>query len=577
MNKSLLKVGLASLLLVALVVGLYGQFLWNPLIFDDLPFFMEDGQGVQPVSNYHFALLELRSLPYATLAWTKVGFGLDLINFRLGNLLLHAAVVLAVFLFLGCLFTTVYGGHESKGLSPRLAAFFAALLFALHPVATYAVGYLVQRTIVMATLFSLLAMLAYVQGSVRQKTLLLWLSVPLYYLAALSKEHAIMLPAVLLVLTLLLHKDWQTQLKQRAGLFVALGGIVVFVALARKGLIGSVYEGVAPDLLQDVKLAYPLSVVTQCWLFFKYALLWIFPNPGWMSIDIREPFALSLWSSYLVAVGCYLAWGVGACWLLLKRGMTGLTGLAMLFPWLMFLTEFSSVRIQEVFVLYRSYLWAVGAFCLLPVLFARINARLASFILALVALAMFLVSMERLVIMSQPLFLWDDAEKLVKGRTDLPGAYRIYYNRGTERAGLGLLDPAIADYKQAIVLNPNFSESYSNLGAAYAQQDDFDHAIQSFQMAIEVARRGDKTYAQAQGNLGTAYFKKGDWKNSVAAFNQAIEITQSEGKPLTPRDIHGRAQAFEKIGELHKAQADYKESCRLAKRGCEKLIEERIK
>ena len=302
------------LLLLNAVAAIYGQFLWNPILFDDLSFFMVDNAGNQPVSNYHFSLFELRSLPYATLAWTKAWFGLDLINFRLGNLLLHAAAVLALFGFLAKLFAAVYGERDAAVLSPRLAAFFAALLFALHPVATYAAGYLVQRTIVMATLFGLLSMLCYVHGSTRQKTLWLWLSVPFYYLAVFSKEHAIMLPFALLALTMLLHADWRAKLRQRWGVFAALAAIGLFVLLISRGILGSVYEIHAQEMLDEIdgKLSYPQSAITQSWLFFKYAWLWLFPDPVWMSVDMREPFARSLLSPYLLAAAGFIAWGAVA-------------------------------------------------------------------------------------------------------------------------------------------------------------------------------------------------------------------------------------------------------------------------
>lgn len=524
-----------ALLLVLATIALYGQFLWNPIIFDDLYPFMADNEGNQPVSNFRFSLLEVRSLPYATLAWTKAWFGLEMFHFRVENLLLHAAVALVLFYFLSALFTAVCGDHGESGLSPRLAAFFAALLFALHPVATYAAGYLIQRTIVMATLFGLLAMWCYVHGSVRQKPLWLWMSAPFYYLAAFSKEHAIMLPAALLALTLLLHDDWRARLKQRVGIFAALAGIAMFVLLAKKGLLGSVYEINAAEMLRwaDSELSYPLSVITQSWLFFKYALLWIFPNPAWMSIDMREPFARSLLSPYLIALGGFVAWGMAGFWLLLKRGRAGLMGFALLFPWVMFFTEFASVRIQEVFVLYRSYLWAVGACCLLPVVFFKIDARKASFILTAIALTMFTISMERLMTFSHPVLLWDDAEKLVRGHDDLPGAYRIYYNRGTELIKMGRPDEGIADLKQSIALS--------------------------------------RDSAEAHGNLGVAYLNKKDWRNSILSFSKSIEISNKAGKPPNPRFIYGLALAFEGIGDMQRAQANFKASCRMAKRGCDKL------
>ena len=523
------------LLLLASVIALYARFLSNPLVFDDLYLFMMDAAGHQPVSDSHFSLFELRSLPYATLAWTKAWFGLDLINFRIGNLLLHAGVVLTLFFFLSSLFTEVIGDDKKESLSPHLAAFFAALLFALHPVATYAVGYLVQRTMIMATLFSLLAMTSYLLGSLRRQPLWLWMTVPFYYLAVFSKEHAIMLPAALLAFTVLLHADWPTKLKQQVPLFACLAAIAIFVVLARKEMLGSVYEINAPDMLRQREgvASYPLSLVTQCWLFFKYAGLWLLPNPAWMSIDMREPFAQTLFSPYLIAFFAFVAWGTGACWLLLKRGSMGLLGFALLYPWLMFMTEFSSVRIQEVFVLYRSYLWAPMAFCLLPLIFAKVNARTAALVLSLLALAVIPISMDRLMTLSHPFLLWDDAAKLVKNHLDLPGVSRIFYNRGTESIHLGNLDQAGVDLKQAVTLSPRFIE--------------------------------------AHGNLGAAYFDKADWKNAVAAFGRAIEIANEDHKTISPRYIHGRAQAFEKLGEFEKAQQDYRESCRLANRGCDKV------
>ena len=158
--------------------------------------------------------------------------------------------------------------------------------------------------------------------------------------------------------------------------------------------------------------------------------------------------------------------------------------------------------------------------------------RIATFILAAIALAMFPVSIERLMTFSHPVLLWDDAEKLVKGHSDLPGAYRIYYNRGTELVKVDKPDQAIADLKQAIALSRDFAEGY--------------------------------------GNMGAAYFKKGDWQNAVASFSKAIEIADSAGKTSSTRYIYGRAMAYEKMGEVEKAQADYKVSCQQDNRTCNK-------
>ena len=537
------------LLLILSVALLYGQFLWSPLVFDDLPFFMVDSAGNQPVSNYYFSLFELRSFPYASLAWTKSWFGLELIYFRMGNLLLHAAVVLALFFFLAKLLATTNPLPDVEGLSPRFTAFCIALIFALHPVAVYAAAYLVQRTILMATLFGLLAMLAYLHGSLQNRALWLWLSVPLYYLAVLCKEHAIMLPAALLALTILLHHDWRIKLWQRKGIFTTLAIIAVFAVAAKQGLLGSVYEVNAQEMLSaesdrgDVQAvmavtsgedsSYLMSILTQSWLFFKCIALWLLPNPNWLSVDMREPFAKSLSSPYLAALVSFIAWGVVGCWLLIKRGRIGLLGWAMLFPWLMFMTEFSVIRIQESFVLYRSYLWGIGVCVGLAVLLDMLRKRLLVVVVAAVLVILFPISMGRLQTFSHPLLLWDDAEKLVKDRLYLPGVNRIYYNRGNQLLKVKKLDLAIGDFKQAITLQPDWPYPYHNLGSAYLQA--------------------------------------GQWQEAVEAFTQAIKVGQASKFGLNSKGYLGRAQAWESMNEVGKAKLDYQKSCSLIRQGCDKL------
>ena len=521
------------LLLLSATALLYGQFLWNPIVFDDMPFFMVDKAGNQPVSAYHFAWFELRSLPYATLAWGKAAFGLDMLHFRIENMLLHAAVALALFFFLARLFDAILGDRDVSLPNSQAMAFCAALLFALHPAAVYGAGYLVQRSIVMATMFSLLSMLAYVHGSVRQRPLWLWLSVPLYYLAVYSKEHAIMLPAVLLALTVLLHQDGLAQIKKRWKIFAVLALIGLSVLLVRKGLFGSVYEINAPEMLEKIDggaHSYLLSILTQSFLFFKYLLLWLLPNTAWMSVDMREPFAGGLLSPYWFALLGFVVYGGLALKLLLKRGQAGLFGFALLFPWLFFMTEFSTVRIQESFVLYRSYLWMPGFLAIVPLLFMNMKVKPAFTILGLVSVLMFPLAWDRLSTFSHPLLLWDDAAKLVEGKPYLPGMERIYHNRGLQLSKTKLKQEAIADYTTAIRMKPNYSYVYNDRGAVYLELQRYDEAMRDF--------------------------------DTVIALN-----------PTYPNAYQGRAIVYEARGNQQKALENYRKSCELGQRGCEKLIE----
>lgn len=346
-----------------------------------------------------------------------------------------------------------------------------------------------------------------------------------------------MLPAVLLAMTMLLRTDWFEWLKKNWGVFAAYLFIAAFVLLAIRGILGSVYEPVAPMMLVnvDARMAYPLSVLTQSWLFFKYVALWALPNPEWMSIDIREPFASALLSPYLLALCAFAAWGAGAFWLLLQRGRRGLLGFALIFPWLMFMTEFSTVRVQEPFVLYRSYIWAPGFACLLPLLFIRARRRVTFALLSFIVVALFVISMERLGTMAHSLLLWDDAAKLVEGRTDLPGAERIYNNRGGAFLREKKYKLAEADFRHALTLNPVLPQAYTNIGAIYLET--------------------------------------GELQKAVDAFSQAIDILMQSAsdRVFDDRPFYGRAIAYERLGKMQEAKSDYQVSCKIAYKGCDKL------
>jgi len=382
-----------------------------------------------------------------------------------------------------------------------------------------------------------LAVSSYLKGSLQRSQRWLWLSVVLYYFSAFSKEHAIMLVLVFPLITVVLFKDWPQRLKQGIWVQISLFLVAFTVLLMRTSYVGVVYELGASKILALAPLAHPWvsSVLTQCWLFFKYLGLWLLPNPAWMSIDMREPLAQSWQSVYLLAPLAYLVWGATGLWLVLRRGRLALAGLAMLYPWLLFGTELAAVRIQEPFVLYRSYLWLAGgialAFSALPPVMVKGAKPWA--LVAVFGLFLFGLSMDRLLSFSHPLLLWDDAEKLVHQRQELPGAARIYYNRGTEYLKWGELARAQDDLKTAVRLQPAYHEAY--------------------------------------GNLGVVYLKKQQWQDAADAFDNALaHSTVAESDPQG-RYYSGRAQAREQLQDTAQARLDYEKACRIAGRNCDKV------
>lgn len=518
-----------------LVYLLYGKFLSNPIFFDDLPFFMLDGEDAQPIDTMRFHWLEIRSLPYVTLHWTKSLFGLDLIPFRVGNLVLHSATTLALFLLLKNLAQSIYKAKSADSLTAEQAALLGAAMFAVHPVATYVTGYLVQRTILMATLFGILSLVFCIKSIKDHSPKWLWVTAILFYFSVYSKEHAITLVGIYFLVVYLMTNQWKLALKERIFPLTAIFLIALMIVFTKKGIIGTVYELEAVNMLgaQAGPFAYPYSVITQCTLFFKYIFLWILPQTAWMSIDMREPFARSFLSWQMLGFIAFLAWGGVGAYLLSKRGHKGLVGLAMLFPWMLFAPELSSVRIQEPFVLYRSYLWMGGLFLALPVILNGVGKKSILALSLVIGATLFMLSMERLATLSHPVLIWNDAKRLIDGKENIDGADRIYYNLARHLLLNDMLDDAESNINKALKIDPDF--------------------------------------AQAHGILGAIHNKFSRWDAAIAEYSLAREINQRRNEYPSSIYLMGRARAYEGRGDSQKAIDDYLEACRIDAKVCEHL------
>lgn len=487
--------------LFAAVCIVYLPFLGSPFIFDDLNFFTGDVPGHYAHSLFQF---DLRWLPYASLGWTYAIFS-DVAPhfFRLGNVLLHAANVILLFYLLRQLITALIPEQE-KSSAIILGAWLAALVFAVHPVAVYAVGYVIQRSILLATLFSLLMQLAYMRGLLTGQKRWLVLAVIAYFLAVFSKEHSAMSLAVLAAMTILLRAKnrigWQA-LSLTWGAFII---IALWVVLRAKGIFGTPYETMAAALFEQQGVAerspmlHLLSILTQAGLFFKYLLLWWLPNTAWMSVDMRAPFIppWSAWQGWLGATG-FIGYGALGGWLLFRPRWMGLAGLALLYPWLQFSVEFFSIRVQEPFVLYRSYLWMPGMMLLFPLLLTKFTRRGTLLGLGFVILLLVSLAWNRLWVFGDNYRLWNDAALLLHDDQE-PGADRIFYNRGNAELADKNWEAAVADFQRAVALSPQLAPVRYALGLAYFNSGRYQDALAQFDAAI-IIQPDDASFYYAKG------------------------------------------------------------------------------
>lgn len=489
------------LALLAAVCLVYLPFLGSPFFFDDLSFFSYGAARAYTSNGFD---LSLRWLPYASLGRLYAVFSAELPHvYRLSNLLLHAANTILLFYFLRQLLAAVQV-QSNASLNATRSAWLAALVFALHPVAAFAVGYAIQISILMATLFALLMQMAYLRGLLSGQKRWFALTVFAYFLACFSKEHSVLMPAVLLAMGMLVQSGNRVQRRVLWLTWAAFFAIAVLVTLRAKGVLGAAYEPMAAQLFEQQEIAastpmmHLLSALTQAGLFFKYLLLWFFPLPALMSVDMRETFiaSLSAWQGWLGGFG-FMLYGAFAIGLLLRGGTRGLAGFALLYPWLLFFVEMTGIRVQEPFVLYRSYLWMPGMLLLFPLLLTWLSEGKAKLAIVSLAMVLVLLSWERLWVFSDNYSLWNEAASLLKNE-QVAGAARIFYNRGQAEMAEKRWGEAVADLKRAADISPQLAPIHYLLGVAYSSSGRSEEALAQYDVAIAL-----------NPNEARAYFSKG--------------------------------------------------------------------
>ena len=141
------------------------------------------------------------------------------------------------------------------------------------------------------------------------------------------------------------------------------------------------------------------------------------------------------------------------------------------------------------------------------------------------------------------------------GRLDGRNLGTAYYNRGTARSRDGDEARAIADFGEAIRLDPNDVSAFVNRGIAYLNKGDHRLAIADLDEAIRL----DPKQESAWSARGDVYSALGDHARAIADYGEVIR--------LNPRDsdaYYNRGLSWRQHGDDDKALADYDESIRLA-------------
>ena len=113
-------------------------------------------------------------------------------------------------------------------------------------------------------------------------------------------------------------------------------------------------------------------------------------------------------------------------------------------------------------------------------------------------------------------------------REELPKDPEVYNILGLIYMGRGDHQKAREEFRQALLLDPHYSEALNNLGALALLEKDYDTAIKYFKEALQ-----NPLYTKpfmALTNLAWAYHKKGEDEKALASLEKALKLNPRYAK-----------------------------------------------
>lgn len=350
-----------ALLLFAAIVP-YLNSLPNSFHFDDFPEIV-DNEGIRSLHGLWQARPLGRWLTYATYFVNYWLHGLSwLPGWHLVNIFAHAGCVLLLYQLLNGLCQSTLGLRQfDKHNTFRTPAFCAAILFAVHPLASEPVNYLQARCVLLYTFFTLVALYSVVRlhqsRRLWPKLLFAATATLAIGLAAVSKPvglfFAIALPLLYIFVVWLPASPRKRHLLVSGIGFVSVTGCLAGIWLVR----ANIWDGILDRFRGDL----PQYFFAQWLIFWRYIGLAVLPLPSRLNVDHTVDYRPYTWSDgevILSMIAVFIVVVMPAACLLRRRPAIGFLFLAVplgLLPYF-FLTS------VEAMVEYRFYL-PLAFFC----------------------------------------------------------------------------------------------------------------------------------------------------------------------------------------------------------------------
>jgi tetratricopeptide (TPR) repeat protein len=518
-----------------------------------------------------------RFIPDYTFALNYHFGKLDVWGYHFVNLLIHLINASLVYWLTLLIFASPNMKTNSISKYKNSIAFFTAMLFVSHPLATESITYIVQRIASLAALFYLLSVILYIKGryvNTNSRYMFFAGSFISAVFAFFTKENAFTLPfAILLVEVFFIRtKRFNINFKDYR-VYIVTAALLGFIALVVTHFSFKILKPITPEIFTDYKTITSFNyAMTQFSVIIKYIQLLLLPLNQNLDYEIKlsnDFFDLStLICSQLLLVIIALAiyffkkyriLSFGIIWFLLTLSI-----------------ESSIIPIADLIFEHRTYLPSFGFFLMMTsgiyLLLWERNKNIALGIFALIILSNSYLTFQRNKVWKDDYTLWSDV--IAKS----PDKIRAYNNRGLFLMNEKRYDESVKDYTKAIELYPASFEPNYNLGILALNQKNAAKGIEYFDKAIKIQPKYSNSYyfravllenagnidkalndldtaiklapknEKAYRNRGSILAKRQQYDDALSDYSMAIK--------LKPDD----ANAYNDVGNLYSIEKKYEDA-----------------
>lgn len=441
-------------------------------VLDDNPTIVENLQLQQSFVDA-IASSPFRAVSFAVNWATYVLFGLNPTSFHIINIMLHIVASYSLFLLV----------KELSDNKNRIAAVFASCWFLLNPVTNFSVLYITARSAILASIFTMIALIAYFHFERSGKIQYLIFSVSAAICALLSKESGIAAPA------LIVSMGCMTKARNRwiKASIPAIVIMILYVVFRSRHLI---YLGPQTALLS--RLDYLATQSTVIPMYFA-DLLW----PRLLPLEIAVTTRRSIFDPAVIAaaISIFAAW-TGSLYLF-KNNRAAI----FLLIWMpmTFAPESSFIPLVDVAFYHRVYMPAAAA------------AAIVGFALAKAASS------------STP---W-------KNRAAYSAMAIILVCIAVSNFNLAASWKTKIDlHRLSVRASPDKFRARYDLGVSLSKAKEYRLALPHLGMAAQIGGSDDIEQAQALNALGKALFRTGNMEGALMNFRKALQLQPEWNDPI---------------------------------------------